>query len=222
MDRTPSITVLLFATLRERAGRAELTLDLPAAGMDAGACWEACCQRVAALRPLREGLRVARNREYVDWDAVIAAGDEVAFLPPVSGGAAAREPWIHVGPEPIDVDRLAASLSREGVGGVVTFLGVVRDPDDGRRVPALTYEAYLAMAEAQCRDIATAACRLTGAMGVAIQHRVGRVPAGEPSVAVVAVAAHRDAAFAACRHAIDVVKTRAPIWKRVEGPEGPC
>ncbi len=221
VDRPASITVLLFATLRERAGQARLVVDLPA-GADASACWDACCRAVPGLRSLRDGLRVARNREYVGWDAPIASGDEVAFLPPVSGGAPSQEPWIHVGPEPIDVDRLAASLGREGVGGVVTFVGVVRDPDDGRRVPALTYEAYLAMADSECREIAATACRLTGAVGVAVQHRVGRGLAGEPSVAVVAAAAHRDAAFAACRQVIDAVKERAPIWKRAEGPEGPC
>ncbi len=220
------ITVLLFAGLREAAGRDRITLEAEGA-TDASALWARCCALVPGLGPAdgsRESLRVARNREVVGWDAAVGPGDEVAFLPPVSGGGEGSDPEarsVHVGPEPIDVARLAASLPTRAVGARVTCVGIVRDPDEGRPVPFLDYEAYREMAEAECRRLAASACARFGAVAIAVHHRTGRVLAGEPSVAVVAVAAHRTAAFEACAHVIEALKAEAPIWKRTGAPAGP-
>ena len=223
------ITVLLFAGLREHAGQDRLALEATTAPIDAAGCWERCCARFPGLEEAagsRASLRVARNRELVGWDAAVLPGDELAFMPPVSGGrgdgAEAGPVRVRVGPDPIDVAQLAASLPTTGAGARVTFCGIVRDPDDGRSVPYLDYEAYQEMAEAECRRLAEAAVRECGALAVAVQHRTGRVAAGEPSVAVVAVAAHRGAAFEACSRVIDRLKAEAPIWKRVGPPATPC
>ncbi len=225
MAGTPSaaITVLLFAGLREHAGRDRLELEAAGLG-DIRSCWVRCCALVpglAAAAGPEEALRPARNRELVGWDAAVGPGDELAFLPPVSGGsgAASSEPapqpvMVHIGPEPIDAGRLAAALPTAGVGGRVTFVGIVRDPDEGRSVPHLDYEAYGPMAEAFCLRIALAACRELGVVAIGVQHRTGRVAAGDPSVAVAVAAAHRAEAFSACARVIDELKAQAPIWKR--------
>ncbi|HUY98227.1 MAG TPA: molybdenum cofactor biosynthesis protein MoaE [Verrucomicrobiae bacterium] len=227
-DPPAPVTVLLFAGLRVAAGIDRIAVA-PSEAEDVAACWDRCCQLapgLAAAEAARATLRVARNRELVGWDAAVHPGDELAFLPPVSGGAPGSAqpppPAIQVGPEPIDVARLAASLPTRAVGARVTFVGIVRDPDQGRPVPHLDYEAYQEMAVAELGRIAQAACSRFGALAVAVHHRTGRVRAGEPSVAVVAVAPHRQAAFDACSHVIDTLKATAPIWKGPDPTTGPC
>lgn len=196
--------------LRERAGAPELTLELPegARVRDALASDE--------LAKLAEGLPLvmAVNREYADGERVLGAGDELALIPPVSGGSTAAAPWVRVSEEPLSLDALAEHVRDPRAGAVVTFSGVTRD------VERLEYEAYAEMAEERMRTIAVDALERHGLCAVAVEHRVGEVPLSEPSVIVAASAAHRGEAFAGAREVIDRVKAEAPIWKKeVEGDE---
>src|SRR5919107_1986506 len=198
--------------LRERAGGAqELVLDLPegAKVSDALASSE--------LAVLAEGipLVMAVNREYADGEQVLDPGDELALIPPVSGGSTAAAPWVRVSAEPLSLDRLAARVRDPRAGAVVTFSGVTREVD------RLEYEAYAEMAEERMRAIASEAVESHGLCAAAVEHRVGEVPLSEPSVIVAASAPHRGEAFAGAREIIDRVKAEAPIWKKeIEGDDG--
>ncbi len=198
------VTVRLFAQLRERAGSSSVDVELPEGAVVRDA--------IAALGEVAGGLPVvmAINREYADSDAPLAAGDELALIPPVSGGAAAA---VHVAirSEAIDGAAVEARVRDSRAGAVVTFSGVTRD------VGFLDYEAYEEMALERMRAIAEAAVERHGLCAAAVEHRVGRVPLSEPSVVVSASAPHRGEAFAGARDIIDELKATAPIWKREEG-----
>ena len=206
------ITVRLFAMLRESAGAREVTLDLP----DGARVGDA----IAALGEVAGGLPLvmAVNREYAPEDQVLGPGDELALIPPVSGGAARAEaPQAHarVVGEPLSLDRLVGRVRDPRAGAVVTFQGVTRD------VERLEYEAYAEMAEEKIAAIVAAAVERHGLCAAAAEHRVGDVPLSEPSVAVAVSAPHRGEAFAGAREIIDRVKAEAPIWKKeVDGGEG--
>jgi molybdopterin converting factor subunit 1 len=202
------VTVRLFAMLRERAGQPELTLELP----DGARVGDA----LAELHGLAEGvpLVMAVNREYADEERVLDAGDELALIPPVSGGEARAAPWVRVSAEPLSLDALAERVRDPRAGAVVTFQGVTRE------VERLEYEAYAEMAEERLASIAAEAVERHGLCAAAVEHRVGEVPLTEPSVIVAASAPHRGEAFAGAREIIDRVKAEAPIWKKeVEGAE---
>ncbi len=202
------VTVRLFAMLRERAGAPELTLDLPEGARVSDA--------LDSLAGLAEGipLVMAVNREYADAGRVLDPGDELALIPPVSGGAVAT-PWARVRSEPLSLDALAARVRDPRAGAVVTFSGVTRE------VERLEYEAYAEMAEERMAAIAAQAVERHGLCAAAVEHRVGDVPLSEPSVIVAASAPHRGEAFAGAREIIDRVKAEAPIWKKeIEGGEG--
>jgi molybdopterin synthase catalytic subunit len=190
------VTVRLFAVLRERAGSESVELELP----DGATVNDA----IAAV-PVADGVPVvmAVNREVAPGDAVLSAGDELALIPPVSGGA------IHT--EPLSLDALVEQVRDPRAGAVVTFSGVTREID------FLDYEAYAEMAAEQIDVIVADAIERHGLCRAAADHRVGRVELGEPSVIVAASAPHRDAAFAGAREIIDEIKARVPIWKREEG-----
>src|SRR5436190_12114534 len=193
------VRVRLFAGLRERAGRSELELELPD---------DACVgEALAAVADLTAGVPVvmAVNREYADEGDRLSPGDELALIPPVSGGAGV------VSEEALDLGALAARVRDPRAGAVVTFSGVTRD------VPQLDYEAYAEMAGPVIEEIVAKAIERHELCAAAAEHRVGVVPLGEPSVIVAASAPHRDAAFAGAREIIDEIKARAPIWKREEG-----
>ena len=196
------VTVRLFAQLRERAGRSSLELDLP----DGARVRDA----IAAVGDLAEGVPVvmAVNREYAGEDAVLSADDELALVPPVSGGAG-----VHVAmrEEGLSQDAVSALVRDPRAGAVVTFQGVTREVDK------LDYEAYGEMALQTMREIAEAAVERHGLCAAAIEHRVGEVPLSEPSVVVAASAPHRGEAFAGAREMIDQLKERVPIFKREEG-----
>jgi molybdopterin converting factor subunit 1 len=198
------VRVRLFAVLRERAGAAELELELPEGARVADA--------LAAVEGLADGvpLVMAVNREYASADAPLSAGDELALIPPVSGGAVSA-PHVAVRAEALSLDALAARVRDPRAGAVVTFSGVTRE------VPFLDYEAYAEMAADQMAQIVMRAIERHGLCAAAAEHRVGRVELGEPSVIVAASAPHRGAAFAGAREIIDEIKSRAPIWKREEG-----
>ncbi|MFZ0996547.1 MAG: molybdenum cofactor biosynthesis protein MoaE [Candidatus Dormiibacterota bacterium] len=212
--RAAEVRVRLFASLRELAGTAEIELELHQP-TSVESCWRGLCQLHPGLNEWRDSVRPVLNLEYVDWDAEASPGDEIAFLPPVSGGAPTPEVAIHVqvSAEPIDVAGMSAAMERRGIGAIATFVGLVRDPDEGVAISHLTYEAYLEMAEPVLVDISEAACRLYGASEVRVQHRIGTVESGIDSVAVVVGAPHRHQALDACRFIIDELKSRAPIWK---------
>jgi MoaE-MoaD fusion protein len=199
------VTVRLFAILRERAGAGSVTLDLPEGARVRDA--------LDSLSDLAAGmpLVIAVNREYASEDHVLDAGDELALIPPVSGGA----PWVRVSAEPLSLDALAARVRDPRAGAVVTFSGVTRE------VERLEYEAYAEMAEERMAAIAAEAEERHGLCAAAVEHRIGEVPLSEPSVIVAASAPHRGEAFAGAREIIDRVKSEAPIWKKeIEGEEG--
>ena len=196
------VTVKLFAGLRQRAGVAERRLELPAGGR-AGDVWPAL-----ELGEEPAGLLYAVNKEYTGPTHELADGDEVALIPPVSGGA------FRLTEDPIDVDAVVAEVADERAGAVATFLGTTRVHSRGRTVLHLEYEAYEGMAEKVMEEIAEALLAKHDLCAVAITHRVGRVGIGETSVAIAVSAPHRHEALAACREAIDTLKTEVPLWKK--------
>ena len=202
------VSVRLFAGLRERAGTDRLEVELPDDARVADVLAAMASTPVGALRD-RECV-VAVNREYASADEPVRAGDEVALVPPVSGGSGAVR-HVRVTAEPLDLAALADAVRDPRAGAVVLFAGVTRE------VPELDYEAYAEMAQAKLEAIAREEAERHGLCGVAIEHRTGTVPRSEPSVIVAASAPHRGAAFAGAREIIDEIKRRAPIWKREEG-----
>jgi molybdopterin synthase catalytic subunit/molybdopterin converting factor small subunit len=203
------VTVRLFAILRERAGSGEVVLDLPAGARVRDA--------LDSLSGLAEGvpLVMAVNREYASEDTALDPGDELALIPPVSGGSTTEAPWVRVSAEPLSLDSLAARVRDPRAGAVVTFAGVTRE------VERLEYEAYAEMAAERMARIAAEALERHGLCAAAVEHRVGAVPRSEPSVIVAVSAPHRGEAFAGAREIIDRVKAEAPIWKKeIEGGEG--
>jgi MoaE-MoaD fusion protein len=196
------VTVRLFATLRERMGATEVTLELPD-----GACVR---DALGELADVTAGVPVvmAVNREYADEEQPLAAGDELALIPPVSGGSTRAAPWVRVSAEPLSLDSLAGRVKDPLAGAVVTFSGVTRE------VERLEYEAYAEMAEERMAAIAGEAIERHGLRAAAVEHRVGQVPLSEPSVVVAVSAPHRGEAFAGAREIIDRVKAEAPIWKK--------
>ena len=213
------VRVVLFAQMRELcSGRPELTLELPP-GSDVGACFEALAAGRAAIGRLRPHLVVAVNEEYARWDRLLADGDTVVFVPPVSGGAP-RPDRFRILAEAVDSETVRRLVASDRSGAIVTFVGVVRDHHEGRAVSYLEYEAYAPMAERVFAQIAADAGSRWPLDGIAIHHRIGRLEVGEASVAIAVSAAHRAEAFEACRFVIDRLKALAPIWKRETGPDG--
>ncbi|MDQ6915085.1 MAG: molybdenum cofactor biosynthesis protein MoaE [Actinomycetota bacterium] len=199
-----TVRVRLFAMLRERAGADEVQLELP----DGARVGDA----LARLGDLAGGMRLvmAVNREYVDAEAPLSPGDELALIPPVSGGAGA-EVSSSLTVDPISVDALLARVRDARAGAVVTFLGVTREVD------FLNYEAYVEMASERIHEIVDEAAERHDVSRAIAEHRVGTVPLSEPSVAVAVSAPHRAEAFAAAREIIDRIKAEVPIWKQEEG-----
>ena len=200
------VTVRLFAGLRQRAGADELTLELPEGSRVRDALAEVAWLTEGA------GVVMAVNREYSGEDVVLAPDDELALIPPVSGGAVgAGPPHVRVIDGPLSLDALIARVRDPRAGAVVTFSGVTRE------VPALEYEAYAEMAERKLAAIVAAAIERHGLCAAAAEHRIGAVPLGEASVTIAVSAPHRTEAFAGAREIIDEIKLQAPIWKREEG-----
>jgi molybdopterin synthase catalytic subunit len=205
----------------ELVGRAAVDADARSIQVvvPAGATAADACEQLMAERPalvwLRRVARAAVNRTYVSWDHPLADGDEVAFIPPVSGGSATGVGCLvaEVTDAPLDVEALARRVARPDAGAITTFAGVVRNHARGRRVIYLEYDAYRPMAESEMRKIADEAAARWECC-VAVQHRLGRLEIGEASVAVAVSSAHRAAAFDACRYVIDTLKETVPIWKK--------
>jgi molybdopterin synthase catalytic subunit len=202
------ITVKLFAVLRERAGARELTLELPEGARVQDA--------LDSLAEVAAGIPVvmAVNREYADADVVLSADDELALVPPVSGGETALI-HVRVTDDPLSLEAVAGRVRNPAAGAVVVFEGITRAVD------ALEYEAYVEMAGERIAQILAEVKERHALAGAAAEHRVGLVPLSQPSVVVAVSAPHRDAAFAGAREAIDRIKAEAPIWKKeLEGGDG--
>jgi molybdopterin synthase catalytic subunit len=194
------VTVRLFAGLRERAGWSERGLE----GVERVAdVWPAL-----GLGDEPRGLLYAVNREYTEPDRPLAEGDEVALIPPVSGGA------FRLSKAPLDLDAVVREVETEDAGAIATFVGTTRRHSRGRTVIHLDYEAYEEMAEQVLAQIADDLKRRHDLCRVAIHHRIGRVGIGDASVMIAVSAPHRHAALAACKEAIDTLKESVPLWKK--------
>jgi molybdopterin synthase catalytic subunit/molybdopterin converting factor small subunit len=196
------VSVRLFAGLREQAGVAEQNLELPTGS------------RVEDVWPKLDlgdepaGLLYAVNKLYAERSQSLAEGDEIALIPPVSGGS------FRLVEGAIDAEAVAAEVADERAGAIATFQGTVRSQSRGRAVVALEYEAYSGMAEKVMAEIADEVRSRYELCAVAVTHRVGRVEIGETSVAIAISAPHRQDALAACRDVIDALKERVPLWKK--------
>jgi molybdopterin synthase catalytic subunit/molybdopterin converting factor small subunit len=196
------VRVRLFAGLRERLGMGENEMELPE-GARARDVWE-----LLELGPEPVGLAYAVNRQYVDRDHGLEDGDELAIIPPVSGGD------FRLVEEPIDVAAVLAQVERPEAGAIASFIGTVRASSRDRDVLHLEYEAYEGMAEEVMEQLAATLKVKYDLSEVAITHRVGRVGIGEASVAIAISAPHRQDALAACAEAIDTLKHTVPLWKK--------
>ena len=193
------VNVRLFAGLRERAGWSQREVE----ATTVGEVWAAL-----ELGDEPAGLLYAVNKEYATPDRALVDGDEVALIPPVSGGA------FLLSDEPLSLDRVVDEVRDEQAGAIATFTGTTRIQSRGRTVTHLDYEAYEGMAERVMAEIAEALQARYELSAVAIHHRIGRVGIGETSVVIAVSAPHRKDALAACRDAIDELKERVPLWKK--------
>jgi len=198
------VTVRLFALLREKANADSIEIDVPQGAKVSDAIaeiakWPGLADPIAQMSVV-----MAVNREYADEDSVLQAGDELALIPPVSGGAR----LARITDQPLSVEQVTRVVGRPGAGAVVTFQGTTRD------VNQLDYESYTQMALEKIESIVAQATERHGLEAATAEHRIGPVPLGEPSVIVAASAAHRGEAFAGAREIIDRIKAEAPIWKK--------
>jgi molybdopterin synthase catalytic subunit len=211
------LAVRTFAILRELSVDRD-TLELPDGATLADA-WRAFVARHPALAPHGEYVRGAVNGAYAPWDRELHDGDDVAWLPPVSGGAGTGSTGLT--DAPIDVAALEATVAGLEHGALVTFVGRARrTSDDGREVVELDYEAFGEMAERVLAEIAAEADARWPGSATAVAHRTGVVPLGEAAVAIVTAAPHRSEAYEANRFVIEAIKERLPIWKRERFPDG--
>jgi molybdopterin synthase catalytic subunit len=207
-----TIRVLFFGPLREITGSSEETLACQP-GDTLASLFDRYAAQYPKIAAMRESIVLARNRELAQPTAALAHGDEVAFLPPVSGGVP-EEDIVEITDAPIDTRALVALLQRGEDGAVVTFEGVTRNNSKGRATLYLEYEAYRPMALEQINGIVTETRQRWPINRVGVIHRLGRLEVGEASVAIVVTSAHRAAAFDACRFVIDRLKKTVPIWKK--------
>jgi molybdopterin synthase catalytic subunit/molybdopterin converting factor small subunit len=194
-----SVRVRLFAGLRERAGWSEREVEATSVADVWGRL---------GLGEEPEGLLYAVNQEYADRSTALSDGDEVAVIPPVSGGA------FRLVDGPLDLGAVVAEVEDERAGAIATFQGTVRRQSRGRTVIALEYEAYAGMAEKVMAEIADGVKERYDLCEVAVDHRTGRCEVGEVSVAIAVSAPHRQDALSACRDVIDELKERVPLWKK--------
>jgi molybdopterin synthase catalytic subunit len=209
------VRVLFFGMLKDLAGKAEDVLEIPDQA-NIGDVVEVYATQIPRLRSIMASLAVSLNQEYAKPAAKLSPGDEIGFLPPVSGGASKA----FIVREKISTEDLVSQAKRGEDGAVVVFDGVVRNNTRGRRTLYLDYEAYEPMALQGMEDLAAQAIDQFGVREVLIVHRLGRLEIGETSVVIVVASAHRAAAFEACRWVIDTLKKTVPIWKKEHFEDG--
>lgn len=215
------IQVRLFAVMADIAQSRQIELELPekATGRD---LLSALTQRYPQMVPLAPSLKLAVNHEYVSWEQPLEPTDEVALIPPVSGGLAddGEMPFVEVTTKPLDADDYQKRVLSPTCGAVVLFAGVVREFTGEKRTVYLKYDAYAAMAEREMHHIAREIVDRWPGARVAIGHRIGELGINETSVIVAVATPHRDAAFQAARYGIDTLKERVPIWKKEVWDDG--
>jgi molybdopterin synthase catalytic subunit len=209
------VTVRLFGSIREAAGAKELAVKVPE-GSTVDDLRGLLARDHPRFEEMGDRLRVSVNYEISGGEATLSEGDEVAFLPPVSGGSGGRSLFA----EPLDLGSVLSRVSGPGIGGVVSFIGTVRDTSRGHAIRHLEYEAYPEMAEREIEKIARDAEQRWPGTRVAVAHRRGRLEVGEIAVVVAAGAPHRGDAFAAARYTIDTLKVQVPIWKKEVTTDG--
>jgi molybdopterin synthase catalytic subunit len=210
------IHVLYFAVFRERLGRDEDELQL-GDGATVAQAIEALAARHAEIAKLRGRFRVAVNQELVDDTHALGDGDELALIPPVAGGAGRH---VLLSDQPLSLDRCVAAVSGPGMGGLVTFTGMVRLHSRGTTIDHLEYEAYAPMAVKVMTQLCEEIEAEVAGTKLAVEHRVGNLAIGDIAVVIAAAAPHRAEAFTACRAMIDRLKDRVPIWKKEIGTGG--
>ena len=209
-----ALTVLYFAAARERAGTAQETVEW--GGGPVRQLLETLAARHPDLRPLLPHLRVAVNQEFTSLDAPVPERAEVALVPPVAGGS----DCFRLSETPLALEEVVGAVGGFERGGLVTFTGTVRSETRGRRVRALSYEAYAGMAERAMAAIGREIESRWPGTRVGIVHRVGMLVPGEAAVVIAVSAPHRAAAFEGCRHAIERLKADVPIWKKERFEDG--
>ncbi len=210
---TVSVTVRLFAGVREAAGVPAVDVELPTPAT-IGDAVEAASRAVPGVWRLPKTVLLASNGEYASYEAEVQNGDEVAIIPPVSGGAGEGTQKVTITDDPLDPEPLTEFVTTDSDGAVATFLGVTRNHNEGRRVLYLEYEAYRPMADQVISEIIAEMKSRFEIGRVAIAHRTGRVDIGETSMVVAVGAAHRRPAFEAALYFIDRLKEIVPIWKK--------
>jgi molybdopterin converting factor subunit 1 len=213
------IRALYFAVFREQIGRDEDVVEL-AAGARVHDAIAALAARHAAVDRLRGRFRVAVNQEFSDEDRALADGDELALIPPVAGGGDPPARHVQLLATPLSLDRCIAAIAGAGMGGIVTFTGMVRRDSHGAVIDHLEYEAYGAMAVQEMARLCSELEAEIPGVRLAVEHRVGHLVVGEIAVVIAAAAPHRAEAFTACRAMIDRLKQRVPIWKKEVGDDG--
>jgi molybdopterin synthase catalytic subunit len=211
------IEMRYFAIIRETIGQASERRQV-ADGTTAGQLFNALVAEYPRLERMRPLTMMMVNRGYVKDDHPLQDGDEVALIPPVSGGETTRR--FRIQSEPIDAREVEALVANPGAGALATFSGVVRDHGRGKAVSRLEYEAYPAAAELVLAQIGDEIQERWQTGNVAIVHRIGDLPVGETSVVISVASPHRDAAFEACRYAIERIKEIVPIWKKEHYDDG--
>ncbi len=209
------VHVLYFGVLRDLAGTPGSDLDLKN-GAAVRDLLELCEKQVPKLKEMFPSIACAVNQHYANPNARLADGDEVALLPPVSGGMGDPDErhFAQIVREKIDEEQIVSRLKRGEDGAILTFQGIVRNHTRGRKTLYLDYESYEQMALEQMECLASQAIEDFQIRDVAIVHRLGRLEIGETSVLIAVASAHRGAAFEACRWLIDTLKRKVPIWKK--------
>ena len=213
-----AVRVRFFARLREQAGVETEPRQMPP-GSTLADVYDAARHAHPSL-PERGSVRAALNQEFAEWQTTVAEGDEVAFIPPVSGGAHKVGILFELTTDPLDARRLEAAVAHGGAGAICTFTGIVRDNSRGKPVTEMDYEAYGEMALAEMRKIGDEIAERWPAARVAMAHRTGRLQIGDASVVVTVSCPHRGEAIAACRWGIDRLKESVPIWKKEHAADG--
>lgn len=214
------ITVEYYAAAKSLVGVSHDSFEDLEDGIDIDSCLRAILHRHPVIGPHLPKLRVALNDSFVSSTSVVLSdGDVIGLLPPLAGGSAAIG-ICEIASETPSIDRVFQSVAHPGAGGIVVFVGLIRDHNDGRDVETLEYDAHPRMAERELRAVLESVAGDHPDVRVAASHRVGRLRVGEVAVVVAASAPHRADAFEACRAAIDRLKERVPIWKHELGPSG--